>query len=97
MEQCYAAKLTQPFTPDINVESGGVNFGITAAVSNVKSIYCGVSGGVQQAEIDYSSRVPNPGHEKSEVDAEGVFNFMGKKVDRDSTIVHRTSDEFSTF
>lgn len=37
-EQCYAGKLAQAFAPDINVESGGVNYGITAAVSNVKSI-----------------------------------------------------------
>lgn len=40
-------KYAQAFTPCIDVESGSVNLGITAAVSNVKSIYCGVSGGVQ--------------------------------------------------
>lgn len=55
--QCCAEKLAQTFIPDINVESGGVNSGITAAVSNVKSIYCGASGGVQRPECDYSSSV----------------------------------------
>lgn len=74
-EQCYAGKLAQAFTPDINMESGGVNSGITAAVSNVKSIYCGVSGGMQKAECDHSSSVPESGREEDEVDAENVFNF----------------------
>lgn len=64
-EQCSAVKLAQAFTPDINVESGGVNSGITAAVSNVKSIYCGASGGVQQAEWDCSSSRSGPGGEGS--------------------------------
>lgn len=71
-EQRYAGKLAQAFTPDINVESGGVNAGITATVSNVRSIYCGVSGVAQQAQCDYSSKVPNPGQEEDEVDAERV-------------------------
>lgn len=57
-----------------------MNSGITAAVSNVKSIYCGVSGGVQQAECDYSSSAPNPGQEEDEVDAGRVFNFMWIKL-----------------
>lgn len=43
-EKCYAVKLAPASTPDINVESGGVNSGITAAVSNVESIYCGAGG-----------------------------------------------------
>lgn len=75
-EQCYAVKLAQALTHDMKVESGGVNSGITAAVSNVKSIYCDVSGGVQKAECDYSSSVPNLGQEEDEVDAERVFNFL---------------------
>ncbi len=58
-----------------------MNSGITAAVSNVKSIYSGVSGGVQQAECDYSSSVPNSGQEEEdEVDVERVFNFVGIKL-----------------
>lgn len=64
--QCCAEKLAQTFIPDINVESGGVNSGITAAVSNVKSIYCGASGGVQRPECDYSSSVPNLSQEENE-------------------------------
>ncbi len=39
--QCYAVELAQTFTPDINMESSGVNSGIMAAVSNGESIYCG--------------------------------------------------------
>lgn len=60
-QQCYAVKLAQAFAPDIAVESGGVNSGITAAVSNVQSIYCGVSGGVQKAECDYPSSLSDTG------------------------------------
>lgn len=50
-EQVYAGKLAQPFTPDINVESGGVNYGITAAVRNVRSNHCGVSGGFSRLTV----------------------------------------------
>lgn len=41
-----------------------MNSGITAAVSNVRSIRCGASGGMQPAEW-----VLNPGQEEDEVDA----------------------------
>lgn len=44
--------------PGINMESGGVNSHVLAAVSNVKSIYRGVSEGVQTAECDRSSSLP---------------------------------------
>lgn len=67
-QQCYAVKLAQAFAADIAVESGGVNSGITAAVSNVQSIFCGVSGGVQKAECDYPSSLPDtaPGGGRSQ-------------------------------
>lgn len=68
------------------MESGGVNSGITAAVSNVKSIYCGVSGCVQQAKCDYSPQCPNPCQEEDKVDAERVLS--DDKGDKDATNVH---------
>lgn len=52
--------------PDINMESGGVNSHVMAAVSNVKSIYRGVSEGVQKAECDCSSSLPDPGQKEDE-------------------------------
>lgn len=53
--------------PDINKESGGVNSHVLAAVSNVKSIYRGVSEGVQKAECDCSSSLSDPGQQEDEV------------------------------
>lgn len=85
-EQCYAVKLAHAFTPDINMESSSVNSGTMAAVSNGKSICCGVSGGVQEAVCDRSSTVPNRGHEGEKVDAESVFNCIDLG-DRDAVTV----------
>lgn len=81
-EQVYAVELAQAFTADINVERGGVNSGITAAVRNVRSSHCGVNGGVQQANC--CSLGPNPCQKEDEVDAEGV------SFDGDALVVHQT-------
>lgn len=61
-QQCYAAKLAQAHRWYQRGKVGGVNSGITAAVSNV--IRGGASGGMQPAEW-----VLNPGPEEDEVDA----------------------------
>lgn len=63
-----------------------MNSGITAAVSNVKSIYCGVSGCVLKAEGDCSPQCPSPGQEEYGVDAERVLS--DDKGDIDATDVH---------
>ena len=54
-KQCYAGKFAQ-FPTDSNVESGGVNSGLMAAVSNVKSIHLVVSGGVQPPSVTLARR-----------------------------------------
>lgn len=91
-EQSSAVKLAQAITPDINVESGGVNSGITAAVSNVL-LWCEWVFAADRVWL--FSSVPSPGWEEDEVDAKRVIS--DDKGAKDATSVHWTLEKFPAF